>query len=313
MKMSLLSLLLSVFLLMANHAEAAPCCAGSTALPSLITGDEAKNFNVAMSYGTVVGDAFGALDGRLPEFRDGQSSREIRQNITLNYAMLVSDRFQVGTSVPVTRNHIESGSRADSKALLGDVSFTLGFEALPEYEYTLYTPRVYTFMQGILPTGRSVQLSESPLGTDVAGLGQWQLHVGSAAIKRWSDWDAMIIVKLGRLFSETFTSSLNGVARVGASWGLSASVGGGYSFGEIFRMGLSLEPQYQSPQEVRTSVGENTTSQKLVWNTGLTATALVGADSSLVLGYTDQTLFGPAINTTLARTFSFSYQHRFER
>jgi hypothetical protein len=306
---------IAIFALFFIHssAQAAPCCAGSTALPALITGDEAKNFNFALSYGTVVGDAFGALDGRLPEFRDDQSSHEVRQNLTFNYATLISDRFQVGATVPVVRNQIHSGRMGDTQTLLGDASFTFGYEALPEWEYSEWKPRVYTFVQAVLPTGHSTQVSETPLGTDVAGLGQWQAHLGAVAIKRWSDWDATVVAKLGRLFSQTFESASNGITRVGSSWGLSASFGGGYSFGEIFRVGASLEPQYQSPQEVATSGLESSTSQKLVWNSGLTATALVGADSSLVLGYVDQTLFGPAINTTLARTFSVSFQQRFER
>lgn len=305
--------LLAFLPIVSGNAVAAPCCAGASALPSLITGDEAQNFSAAFSYGTVVGDAFGAMDGRLPELRDDHSNHEQRESLTLNYATLVSDRFQVGGSVPVVGNQITAGSRSDSKILLGDVSFTAGYEALPEWEYSVWKPRIFTFFQGVLPTGKSVQVSESPLGTDVAGLGQWQTNVGAAAIKRWSVWDATLVFKAGRLFSQTFESSLNGVARVGGSWGWSASLGGGYSFGDLFRVGASLEPQYQSPQEVSTSVTTSMTSQKLVWNTNLTATALIGSDSSLVLGYSDQTLFGPAINTTLARTFSLSFQQRFER
>jgi hypothetical protein len=295
------------------RAVAAPCCAGSTALPSLITGDEARNFSIAISYSAVVADAFGALDGRLPEFRDDRSSNELRQNANFNFATLLSDRFQIGFSVPIVHNQIKAGSRSEAKTLFGDVSMTFGYEALPEYEYTEWIPRVYFFFQAVLPTGHSVQVSDSPLGTDVAGLGQWQTHFGSVAIKRWSDWDAMIVGKVGRLYSQIFESSSNGITRVGASWGLTASLGAGYSFAEFFRVGASLEPQYQSPQEVATSGFSSSTSQKLVWNTGLTATALVGANSSLVVGYVDQTLVGPAINTTMARTLSLSFQLRFDR
>jgi len=284
-----------IFALLIQSAESAPCCAGSSALPSLITGDEARMIGLSVSYGDVIGDAPGAGRG-LPVFRDSYSSIEVRQNMTLSFATLLSDRWQIGTSIPVVQNQISSGLTQESSMQIGDVSATLGYEALPEWEYSLWKPRIYTFLQWVAPTGRSISQSQSRLAVDVSGLGYHQLHLGAVAIKRWSDWDANIVLKLG--------SDLNyGSALMSSSWGA------GYSFAEIWRAGMSLENQYQSPQ----NVGGILTSQKLVWNTGATFTCLLGANSSLVAGYTDQTLFGPAINTTLARTASFSFQHRFER
>jgi hypothetical protein len=285
----------ALFSILISSAKAAPCCAGSTALPSLITGDEAQLMVLALSYGDVIGDAPGAGKG-IPVFRDSYSNKEARQNITFNFATLLSDRWQFGTSIPIIQNQIKAGMTQESSTQIGDLTATVGYEALPEWEYSLWKPRIYTFVQWVAPTGRSIEQSQSKLAVDVGGLGYHQLHLGTVAIKRWSDWDANFVLKLG---SELSYRSL----QLSSSWGV------GYSFAEIWRAGLSLESQYQSPQKISGLF----TSQKLVWNTGATLTCLLSADSSLVAGYSDQTLFGPAINTTLARTASLSFQHRFER
>jgi hypothetical protein len=279
----------------APAADAAPCCAGSSALPSLITGDEARLIGMSVSYSDVIGDAPGAGKG-IPVFRDAYSIREIRKNMNLSFATLISDRWQVGVSLPIVQNELASNTTQEINTQLGDVSATIGFEALPEWEYSLWTPRIYTFVQWVAPTGGSIWDSQTRLASDVSGVGFHQLNLGAVVIKRWSDWDANVVLKAGR------DLNFNGTL-------LNSSFGTGYSFADVWRIGGSLETQYVSSQDI----GGAATLAKLVWNTGATVTCLVGSSSSLVLGYVDQTLFGPAYNTTLARTGSFSFQHRFER
>ena len=291
--------LVLALILVSQSASAAPCCAGSSALSSLITGDEARFFGLSVSAGTVIGQAYGAGSG-IPEFKDASSNQENRRNISLNFATLISDRWQLGASIPFVQNQLTAGSKSETNSRFGDISATIGFEVLPEWEYSEWKPRVFTFLQYVSPSGRSMLESKTALASDVSGLGMHQFHLGAVAIKRWSDWDANLVLKIGHEWSHE--SSL-----------VNASMGAGYSFAEVWRAGMSLETQYQSPQKVSDALSSSYTSQKLVWNTGASITYLVGADSSLVAGYLDQTLFGPAINTTLARTLSLSFQRRWER
>lgn len=288
-------ILLFLSFFFSNAVEAAPCCAGSTALPSLITGDEKTLINASVAYGDVIGDAPASGRG-IPVFRDALSRREIRKTMNLGLATLVTDRWQIGVSIPIVQNDISTATTQEINTRLGDVSATIGFESLPEWEYSEWKPRIYTFAQWVAPTGRSIWDSQTRFATDVSGVGFHQLHLGAVAIKRWSDWDVNVVMKAGRDLS--FGASL-----------LNSSLGGGYSFAERWRLGASLETQYVSPQQM----GISETAAKLVWNSGLTVTCLVGMDSSLILGYMDQTLMGPAYNTTLARTANLSFQHRFER
>jgi hypothetical protein len=288
-------ILLFLSFFFSNAVEAAPCCAGSTALPSLITGDEKTLINASVAYGDVIGDAPASGRG-IPVFRDALSRREIRKTMNLGLATLVTDRWQIGVSIPIVQNDISTATTQEINTRLGDVSATIGFESLPEWEYSEWKPRIYTFAQWVAPTGRSIWDSQSRFATDVSGVGYHQLHLGAVAIKRWSDWDANVVMKAGRDLS--FGASL-----------LNSSLGAGYSFADRWRVGASLETQYTSTQQM----GITETAAKLVWNSGLTVTCLVGMDSSLILGYMDQTLMGPAYNTTLARTANLSFQHRFER
>lgn len=275
--------------------KAAPCCAGSAALPSLITGDEARVLNLSLSYSDVIGDAPAQGKG-LPVFRDQYSVREVRKSFQLGFASLISDRWQVGAFLPVIQNDLSSTALQESHTQLGDISSTVAFETLPEYEYSLWKPRIYSFLQWVVPTGRSIRNSQTRLASDVSGLGYHQLHFGSLLIKRWSDWDANFVFKIGR------DLNFNGTL-------LNSSLGLGYSFAERWRLGTSLETSSVSPQVI----DQIKTASKLVWNTSATLTFLMGSESSLILGYVDQTLIGPAFNTTLARAGSLSLQHRFER
>ncbi len=300
-----LNKLIFLSVILSKSAWAAPCCAGSSSIPALITADEAQLLSVSYSFGKVIGDAPG-ISGGVPVFRDDLSPSETHQNFALNYASLLnvfeSDRIQAGVSIPVVSNEVKSSGTvpSESTTALGDVSFTLGYETLPEWEYSEWKPRIFSFAQVVAPTGRSTYESQKTLQTDVTGLGFWQTQLGSVAIKRWNIWDATAVIKLGHYFATQMTSG---------AWSAASSLGVGYSFGKIWRIGTSLEPNYLSPIVVNSIQ----TSPKLVWNTGVTLTALLGADQALVLSYNDQTWVGPAINTSLARTVGLTLQQRFER
>jgi hypothetical protein len=295
-------------------ASAAPCCAGSNAIPSLISGDEAELYQFGISSGQVIGDAPGAGAG-LPVFRDSLSPAESRQSLVMNHARLLDrDRFQAGVSLPLLRNEMTQNGTSESHWGLGDVSLTLGYETLPEWEYSKYQPRIFSFLQTTLPTGRSLYESRSTLGTDVTGLSQWQLALGSLAVKRWSSWDANGVLKFGHAFGRDFGSSSGSETLVSDSWLVSGSLGAGLSFRERFRAGSSLSFDYQSPVEAASRIGFSSRgSQRLIWNAGLSLTYLSGFSDSVVLAYQDQTWFGPAINASLSRTLSFSFAHRIER
>ncbi|MBU6154333.1 MAG: hypothetical protein KGP28_08540 [Bdellovibrionales bacterium] len=302
-----------LFYLFAAQARAAPCCAGGSAVPALITGDESELYQAGMSYGTVIGDAPGA-DGGIPVFRDGLSIAEDRGILTLNHARILDgDRLQAGISIPIQFNQLSQGGRAEDSVQIGDVSVVLGFETIPEWEYSVWKPRVFSFLQAGIPTGRSIHESQSFFASDVSGLGQFQLSFGSIALKRWSKWDLNLLARGGSVMGRSFVNASGGGVILGSSFLGTGSLGAGFSPSERVRLGGAISVDYQSPVEVLDSNIYSITSERLVWNSNVSLMFMIGADDSLVLGYQDQTWFGPAYNTSLSRSGYLSFVHRVER
>jgi hypothetical protein len=304
---ALISFALLVF--PALTARAAPCCAQTGSVPSLITGDERISMGASILNGSVIGDA-PAAGGGVPVFRDALSTRESRSVLLLNAAALLDgDRLQAGISVPLQWNRIGSGSRDSSRVAAGDVSLTLGHETLPEWDYSVWKPRGFTFLQLTLPTGRSILESTDPAAVDVTGLGHVALSAGFVALKRWSVWDASSVIRLGRVFGRGFDSGIS----TRSAWSGAFNLGAGVSFAERFRLGGTIGVDALSALAVSGGGLDSAGAGRLVWTAGANLAWLRGEDDTLILGYADQTLFGPAYNTTLARTFSLSFMHRIER
>jgi hypothetical protein len=307
--MTFLGFLLFVLHTEVTSVEASPCCAQASGVPALITGDERINLGFGFSNGTVIGDA-PAAGGGVPVFRDSLSPRESRTLGVINAATLLDgDRLQAGISMPFQWNRISSGRTESSHMAPGDLSLTLGHESLPEWEYSLWKPRGFSFFQLTLPTGRSIHESADASAGDVTGSGQVALSMGFVALKRWSVWDAQAMVRFGRLFAKNFDSGI----RVGSGWSGGGSVGGGFSFRERFRLGGNLGVEALTAVPVRGGGVESGGAARLVWTAGAQLSWLQGDEDTWIVGYADQTLFGPALNTTLARTFSLSFMHRIER
>ncbi len=299
----------SLILAWTPTTSAAPCCAQAGSVPSLITGDERISIGASLSNGSVIGDA-PAAGGGLPVFRDALSTRESRSVLLLNAATLIDgDRLQAGVSVPLQWNRIGTGSRNSSRVAAGDVSLTLGHETLPEWDYSFWKPRGFSFVQLTLPTGRSILESSEALAGDVTGLGHVAISAGFIALKRWSLWDASALIRLGRVFGRGFDTGIS----TRSAWSGAFSVGGGVSFAERFRFGGTLGLDALSAQAVSGGGLDSAGAGRLVWTAGANLSWLRGDDDTLILGYADQTLFGPAYNASLARTFSLSVMHRIER
>jgi hypothetical protein len=286
----------------APRAWAAACCGGSSAAPALITGDDRAQVSVTVSQGRVIGDA--PPDG-LPVFR-ANGDDEFTRLVRLEAATLITDRWQAGLGVPVVQKSTEkSGSSGRSAAGLGDLALSVGYEALPEWDYSPWRPRGYVFTQLTLPTGGSVY---DGAGWDARGRGFATWGIGALLLKGWGDWDATLIGEVHRSFARDID---DGAASIHPGWGGSGSLGGGYSLRAFpLRLGVSLGPIYEGP--IAVSVGRDSSSQ-LAWSASAQLAWLVTTDLSLSAVYTDQTLVGPASNSQLSRTLGLLLQKRWQR
>ncbi len=292
---------------MSANALAAPCCGGASALPQLITGDDRAQVSASLSQGQVIGDA--PLGG-IPVFRSDSDS-EVTQTVRLDGAYLLTDRVQLGLGVPLVRRYRSVGSSiASSASGLGDLSLSAAYEALPEWSYSPWKPRGFTFIQVIAPTGPSIYDAREPQLVDARGRGFWSIAGGVVLIKSWGNWDALASIEGHRSISRTIQGLDGDTTSLSPGWGGSALIGIGYSplAGDV-RLGVGVSPVYEGPIEVAGAVSSRSGSQ-LVWNSSFQIGYMFAAEWSGSLVYSDQTLLGPAHNVTLSRTWALNLQHR---
>ena len=267
-------------------AHAAPCCGGGSAAPAMISGDDQAQLTLGSSFGNAIGETHGQ---DTPIFF-GDDYSERRQVTKLDAAILVSDRWQLGASVPFVQQQVTKGSRSDSTSRPGDVRVDLAFEAFPELGYSEWKPRGFIFLQATVPSGRSRWESMSTVtAADVTGGGLWTVSAGSLLVKKWSLWDAYLLPELHEAFGREFEKPADpalGVAgglertSVGSGFGGSLAMGLGVSpaAGPV-RLGLSVQPVYEASKEMEGTLGNSMQPYRLSWDTSLELSWLAASDS----------------------------------
>lgn len=275
-------------------------------MPALLTGDDRAQMSLAVSQGSVIGDA---PDQGAPVFR-APSDSELTQIMQLNGAYLVADRLQLGAGIPLERRSREIDSSTTSAQGLGDIALDIAYELIPEWSYSRWRPHGFVFFQTTLPTGPSVYEASSPYLLDARGRGFLSLATGAVLTKSFGDWDFLLSAEGHRSFSRNVQTPDGSSLGLSPGWGGSAVAGAGFSpSGTPFRIGVSLSPIFEQGISAAGEVNAVSDSQ-LVWNTSAQLSYAIEADWSASIVYTDQTLVGPAHNVSLSRTLSASLQKR---
>jgi hypothetical protein len=297
---------LSLFFLLPSILRAAACCGSGSLLPSLITGDDRAQISAVLSYEKVKSDVF--PDGRV--FLRDSDDIETTQTLKLHGAYLFYDRLQAGIEVPLIKHIRTLNVQEESAVGLGDVTLDAGYEWLPERVYSSWQPKGFGFVKVLLPTGKSIYESETPLNSDILGKGFYQLAVGNLFIKTWGMWDAFLAAEWHWILPRSFQTSGAGTLSFNSGWGSSAQFGAGFN-PSIFRIGISLSPSYESAQITSGRIASAGAS-KWVWNASAHLGVRWDSEWSSSVTYTDQTLLGGASNNTLSRSVSLLMQKRFE-
>lgn len=292
--------LFSVTLLASATAGAAACCGGGVASPSLIAGDHRAQLGTSVSHTEILVHSVDTK-GYWHRWKQRQQVQVLR----LEGAQLLSDRTQAGFSLPVfrrTRDEETSGG-------LGDLSSSWGYEYLTDWDYHPWRPRGWGYLQAVLPTGRSKAESELG-GLDSRGNGFWAVGAGTLLTKAWTRWDALLSFDLHRSFEKSVsTSQIQGKLRPG--WGGNLGLGAGYNT-KFLRWGGSLTWTYEDPIAIDgLSPSEGSLERYATALASVSYTA--NPEWSTTLSYTDQTLFGSPVNTSLGRGLQVQFQRRWER
>jgi hypothetical protein len=279
---------------------AAACCGGSFAAPSLIVGDDKAQVTASYGHSQITDDV-----GTDTLWRK-RSSKESSETWKLDAAHLISDQWQVGLSVPVVRR---SRSSAGSTGL-GDISGTLGYEFLPEWDYNPWRPRGLGYLQLTAPTGKAINEADAAYQLDSRGRGFWAAGLGTVLTKTLGALDIFASLDAHRSFAKNFQNSLSS-GRLEPGFGGSAGFGAGYSVSD-FRVGASLAWTYEEAVNVVGTTSSRGAPQRFA-TASLSGSYLFHRAWAATLTYSDQTKFGAPLNTSLGRGGVLLVQKRWER
>jgi len=221
-------------------------------------------------------------------YRD-ETDYETSQSFILNAGTLLNDRWQVGVRVPWVWT--ESGA-----SRLGDLGATVGYELISETRYKQVPTKAFTYIIGQVPTGASI-FENTGSSAQVTGTGYYSLGTGLTFQQRLG-------LRLDLLANGEMRKPLPRFER-DPGLEFSGSLGLGFmAIKNFFRIGARLTPNLRS--------GSETVDGSLVWDSAFEASLFLGLHT-MRAAYVDQTLMGPAYNTTLNRSFLLTYQFSWER
>lgn len=285
-----------LFFLHSSSAQAASCCGGGSTLPGVIVGDEFRLFSLSTSASQLSEESLSS--GEWSAYPSPRTS----QSLHFSFAQLLSDRWQAGGLIRVMHNNQDFSGRKQNSFDLGDLSVFLGYEILPEWEYSVWRPRGFTYLQIVAPTGRSTATAIHRGGA-VTGRGFWTIGSGMTLSKELSIWDLAFTTEFHRSLPRTEFQ----IRRV-PDWGSSVSAGFGRSFANL-RLFSSVSLFYEGPVTSETSDGAI---QRYVTFT-MGGSFAVADDLGVTMSYSDQTLLGEPINAPLDKTISLSFAKSWQR
>lgn len=279
---------------------AAACCGGSFAAPAMIVGDEKAQITTSYSYNLVTDDV-----GTNSIWQKRQSE-EVTQTYKIDGAHVWKDRWQSGLSIPV----VHKVRSTESTTGTGDISATLGYEYLTDWDYNPWRPRGFGFLQLILPSGLSIHESQKTYQTDVTGKGFWALGAGTVLTKTRGLYDGFLNLDIHKSFSKSYANAVSS-GTVKPGWGGGFGAGLGYNR-NAYRFGTSITWNYEDAIDVHGTSPSAGSPQRYA-TANLSVSYLWKNNWASTLSYSDQTIFGSPTNTSLSKGAIVFLQKRWPR
>lgn len=302
------SFFFAFFLLLSRSAFSAPCCAGNAQFPTIIAGDDRQQITSTFSFSGVPAEA--TVDGQIKyrKAEDSENSKVLR----LDFAGLISDRFQLGLSLPWIQRTRERKAKDYSASGLGDLTGTVSYEFLPEWSYNPWKPRGYLFLNATAPTGGSVWDAQEMFKIDSRGKGFWTLGFGTLLLKTLGNWDFSFLFEGHQGLSRSITNAVGELTLL-PGWGFTSQVGFGFSpQGGDLRIGSALSRSFETATQTK-GVFSGKGEDMALWSPSVQVSYLLSEDMAINLSYANQTLLGGSQNSALQETLGFVFQKRWAR
>lgn len=282
----------------------AACCGSSSGLPSLITGDTRTQVNFSMTRSKLLGK-------QLSNFKDTiwtSSGKSKTQKIFIQGSYLFDNYIQVGLGLPYFFKQSYENKTKKTNQHKGDIELQAAYEALPETFYSNWLPRVFLFSKITIPTGLSLYENITYDNVEITGQGYTSLSLGALLLKKTSAKDFQFMAEVHKGFNKRFKERK---LTLNPGFGASALFSIGYSPNKSpWRWGINISPHYESSKVLTFSNKSFKTDYEFYWDSTLSGSYLYSQYTSFNFSITDQTIFGPAHNTSLSRTFALNVQKR---
>lgn len=282
------------FIFFSFKSFGASCCGGGASLPGIILNDSKAKLSSSLSYQKVMADVDGEARARLRKNNSNTS-----RIFSLDGAYLLSDYAQVSISLPYYQNKVETLKQSESSQNIGDISSAFIYEYAPEQTYSLWKPRGFFYSKITAPSGTSNKDSDTTLRSDITGQGHWVFSLGFPFYKLKGNFDLLLAPEIFYKLQNT---------ALGAAYGGSLLASFGYSpKGEAWRLGTAIRSQYQSKQKIQKIDNTHYSAIKSLTDVMLNLSYAFNPRHSLGINYNDQTVFGPAKNSTLSSGIALIY------
>ena len=292
-------------MLFSKTVYASSCCGGSPAAFHLPKNNQFVSFNLNYSQINTVGRVFQENEN----FIEWTTKKRLLDVLGFSLSYMPTDRWSVGlqSSFLFSKYKDTFGTLKDQN--WGDSIFTLNFEALPEYTYHRYKPKVFTSLIVNAPTGRSIfEEDVLPEGANVTGHKLWGLGLGLSLYKTWSPYQLNLQTRALHIFSgEINKQRISDYLDISSSLRFSR-----FLFKWAFVLGLDwsyISKKERSSFELISENLQALSSQKTASVFGINY--VLNKGSTLSLTYSDETLLGQARNTLLNRTLSLNINQNF--
>jgi len=301
------SILIFIFILLKTKSVySSSCCGGSPISFHLPKNNQSISLNLSYSQVNAIGRVFSESEN----FIEWTSKNRTLDVLSLSSAYMLGDRLSLGlqSSFLFSRYSDDFGNSEDQN--WGDSLISLNYEALPEYTYSKYKPKIFTSILINTPTGRSIfEEDVLPEGANVTGHGLWGLGLGLSLYKTWSLYSLSLQTRGIQILSGRINNQ-----RISNYLDFSTTLRFSRQLYSKFALSLGLSWSYISKRE-RTFFEINEENQKAL--SSQRTTTLFGVNYSLnnssILSFTysDESLLGQPRNTLINRTLAFNLNHTF--
>jgi hypothetical protein len=291
-------IIIIILLFLSHDLFAASCCGGGSSSSLIIIGDNQSEFALGITYRTDLGqtDNLG--------WASFHGDKVIDQQLAFNFQFQkqLSERFQVAVKSTLIEKHIEKQNRSEKKTGPGDFDLQATYEYLPEYTYSVWKPRGFIYSKLSVPQSKSLYDSNSILFSDVRGSGLYAAGIGSFFIKHLTDYTLKVTFEWQHFFGRDFgVMTLKDYDKIIIPLGLS------YSFTEApIAIGFGSTFSYQTPKHFKGSINA-TSNKEYFWEFNSFINWIINREDSVGLGYSDSTLIGKNINSSLYRSVAVTY------